>query len=108
MQQKVSICCAVLPEPKAVILDEPLVGLDPHAIRELKTLLAELKSSGCAVIISTHMIESVSGEWDIVYIMINGEVRKTCRRAESEGMNLEELFFMITESEKPEPTHVRL
>jgi ABC-2 type transport system ATP-binding protein len=100
MQQKVSICCAVLPEPKAVILDEPLVGLDPHAIRELKTLLNELKSSGCALIISTHMIESVADEWDVVYIMMTGEVRKTCRRTESEGVNLEELFFSITELEK--------
>jgi len=100
MQQKVSICCAVLPEPCAVILDEPLVGLDPHAIRELKILLAELKSSGCALIISTHMIESVADEWDVVYIMMNGEVRKTCRRTESEGINLEELFFTITESDK--------
>ena len=100
MQQKVSICCAVLPEPRAIILDEPLVGLDPHAIRELKTLLAELKSSGCALIISTHIIESVAGDWDAVHIMMNGEVRKTCRRTESEGVNLEELFFSITESEK--------
>ena len=100
MQQKVSICCAVLPEPMAVILDEPLVGLDPHAIRELRTLLSELKSSGCATIISTHIIESVADDWDAVYIMMNGEVRKTCRRTESEGMNLEELFFKIIESEK--------
>ena len=100
MQQKVSICCAVLHEPRAVILDEPLVGLDPRAIRELKNLLAELKSSGCAIIISTHIIESVADEWDIVYIMMNGEVCKTCRRSESEGINLEELFFTITESEK--------
>ena len=100
MQQKVSICCAVLPEPRAVILDEPLVGLDPRAIRELKTLLTEMKSSCCAIIVSTHMIESVAEEWDVVYIMVNGEVRKTCRRAELEGKNLEELFFSITESEK--------
>ncbi|MCL2200371.1 MAG: ABC transporter ATP-binding protein, partial [Oscillospiraceae bacterium] len=36
MQQKVSVCCAILPDPKVVIFDEPLVGLDPHGIRELK------------------------------------------------------------------------
>jgi len=100
MQQKVSVCCAVLPEPSVLILDEPLVGLDPHAIRELKTLLAELKSSGCAIVISTHIIESVAGDWDAVYIMMNGEVGKTCRRVDTEDINLEELFFKITESEK--------
>ena len=43
MQQKLSICCALLPEPKVVLLDEPLIGLDPHAIKELKTMLMELK-----------------------------------------------------------------
>ena len=100
MQQKISVCCAVLPEPAAIILDEPLIGLDPRAIRELKTMLAEMKSSGCAIIISTHIIESVAGDWDAVYIMMNGEIRKTCRRTESETINLEELFFTITESEK--------
>jgi ABC-type multidrug transport system ATPase subunit len=42
MQQKVSVCCALLPQPKAVIMDEPLVGLDPHGIRELKAVIAKL------------------------------------------------------------------
>ena len=64
MQQKVSICCAVLTKPRAVIFDEPLVGLDPHAIRELKSLIAEMKQNGCAMIVSTHMIDSVEENWD--------------------------------------------
>ena len=34
MQQKLSICCALLPEPKVVLFDEPFVGLDPHAIKK--------------------------------------------------------------------------
>ena len=38
MQQKLSICCALLPEPKVVLFDEPFVGLDPHAIKELKEI----------------------------------------------------------------------
>ena len=102
MQQKVSICCAVLPEPKAIIFDEPLVGLDPHAIRELKIMLAERRAAGCAMLISTHMIESMAADWDAVHIMMNGEVRKTCRREETAGMSLEDIFFEITESGKAE------
>ncbi len=43
MQQKVSVCCAALPRPDVVILDEPLVGLDPHGIREIKHMIADLK-----------------------------------------------------------------
>jgi ABC-2 type transport system ATP-binding protein len=46
MQQKLSICCALLPSPRTVLLDEPLVGLDPHAIKELKTMLGELRDTG--------------------------------------------------------------
>ena len=46
MQQKLSLCCALLPQPKVIMLDEPLVGLDPHAIKELKTMLTELRDQG--------------------------------------------------------------
>lgn len=100
MQQKVSICCAVLPQPKAVIFDEPLVGLDPHAIRELKKLLAEMKQNGCAMIISTHMIESVEENWDTTCIMTKGMIARACRRDELADGNLEDLYFSITEGSK--------
>lgn len=103
MQQKVSICCAVLIEPCAIIFDEPLVGLDPHAIRELKKLIAELKQKGCAIIISTHMIESVEGDWDTTCIMMDGKIARTCRfDALASDSDLENLYFSITEKSKEE------
>ncbi len=97
MQQKVSICCAVLPRPCALIFDEPLVGLDPHAIRELKTMIIEMKRAGCAMIVSTHMIESVEENWDTTCIMTGGRIARVCRRDELEGGDLENLYFSITE-----------
>ena len=97
MQQKVSICCAALTRPQAIIFDEPLVGLDPHAIRELKKLIAEMKRDGCAMIISTHMIESVEDNWDTTCIMINGIIARACRRDELDSGDLEDLYFAITE-----------
>jgi ABC-type multidrug transport system ATPase subunit len=99
MQQKVSICCALLPRPRAVIFDEPLIGLDPHAIRELKNLMAEMKADGCAMIISTHMIESVEDNFDTTCIMTGGSIARTCRRDELTGVGLSELFFSITEKD---------
>jgi ABC-type multidrug transport system ATPase subunit len=102
MQQKVSVCCALLPGPKAVIFDEPLVGLDPHAIRELKAMIKTLKQDGCAILISTHMIESVEENWDATYIMKAGRVAHACRRGEMDGKSLEEIYFSITET-VPEP-----
>jgi len=98
MQQKVSICCALLPRPKAVILDEPLVGLDPHAIRELKRLLVELKEAGNAVLVSTHLIDSTERDWDVTYIMQGGKIVKECSRADMEGESLEDIYFAITGS----------
>lgn len=72
MQQKLSICCALLPEPKVIVFDEPMVGLDPHAIKELKAVFAELKTAGASVLISTHMLDSVEDYWDVAHIMVNG------------------------------------
>ncbi|MDL2274322.1 ABC transporter ATP-binding protein [Oscillospiraceae bacterium OttesenSCG-928-G22] len=97
MQQKVSLCCALLPRPKAVIFDEPLVGLDPHAIRELRTVIRELKDGGAALLISTHMIDSVEETWDVTHIMKDGRIVISRRRADEAGESLEDLFFRITE-----------
>lgn len=102
MQQKLSICCALLPRPKVAIFDEPLVGLDPHAIKELKLLFRELREEGASLLISTHMIDSVEDYWDVVHIMKDGKFAATRRKQaeESEEKSLEELFFQITEGEK--------
>ncbi|KEZ88402.1 ABC transporter ATP-binding protein [Clostridium sulfidigenes] len=99
MQQKVSICCALLPKPKVIIFDEPLVGLDPHGIKALKELIMELKNQGAAMIISTHMIDSVKEFWDVAHIMMNGKIAATRVKEDAEKSNegLEELFFHITE-----------
>lgn len=103
MQQKVSICCALLPEPKAIIFDEPFVGLDPHGIRELKVILSELRAQGCALLISTHMIDSVEENWDATYIMVKGRVVRVCRREElKDSQSLEDVYFAITEGDQQE------
>lgn len=99
MQQKVSICCGLLPNPQVLLFDEPLVGLDPHAIKELKRLFVEQKKEGKSLLISTHMLDSVSEFWDSTSIMVNGKIaaRRTRKDVEGTGENLEALFFEITE-----------
>ncbi|MBR2489585.1 MAG: ABC transporter ATP-binding protein [Clostridia bacterium] len=99
MQQKLSICCGLLPRPRILLFDEPMIGLDPHAIKELKSIFTELKSEGASLLISTHMIDSVDMLWDKTIIMQNGCVKANVSRAdiENSGRNLEELFFEITE-----------
>ncbi|MDR2888882.1 MAG: ABC transporter ATP-binding protein [Lachnospiraceae bacterium] len=103
MQQKVSVCCAVLPRPKVLIFDEPLVGLDPHGIREIKALIASLKQEGCALIVSTHMIDSVEEDWDTTCIMKSGKIAALCHRSSlGSGKTLEDTYFSIVEQEDQE------
>ena len=99
MQQKLSICCALVHRPRVLIFDEPLVGLDPHAIKELKTIFRELRAEGRAVLISTHMIESVEDYWDVAHIMMSGRFAATKRNTpeDTASQSLEDLFFEITE-----------
>ena len=105
MQQKLSICCALCHKPSVVIFDEPLVGLDPHAIKELKNLFREQKAQGAALLISTHMIDSVEDYWDVTHIMMNGRFAATQynRPEELQTRSLEDLFFAITEGGKETP-----
>lgn len=99
MQQKLNICLGLLPRPKMILLDEPMIGLDPHAIKELKKMMVELKEQGCTVLVSTHMIDSVDMLWDRTIIMQKGKVCANVTKDEldSRGVTLEELFFEITE-----------
>lgn len=99
MQQKLSICCGLLPRPQLVLFDEPMIGLDPHAIKELKLLLQELRDKGCSVLLSTHMIDSIEELWDTTYIMQSGRVAAVVQRDQigEEDKKLEDIFFEITE-----------
>lgn len=102
MMQKVSICCALIIKPKVILLDEPMVGLDPAAIKELKLVIKELKEEGCTVLISTHMLEMVKDLWDVTFVMDQGHVLGTYVKENLQEKDLEELFFKVTG--KPEET----
>lgn len=102
MMQKVSICCAVIVDPQVLILDEPMVGLDPSAIKELKSLIMELKSQGKTILISTHMMEMVDSLWDRVILMKSGRIVQNLSKEEAGSSDLEELFFQLTTGENHE------
>lgn len=101
MQQKLNICLGLLPRPRVILLDEPMVGLDPHAIKELKNIISELRDEGATILVSTHMIDSIDMLWDRALIMKEGKICKNITRDElsREGETLEEIFFKITEGE---------
>lgn len=96
MMQKVSICCALVIKPQVILLDEPMVGLDPAAIKELKAVLLELRERGCTILISTHMLEMVKELWDVTFVMDKGRILGTYTREALGDEDLEELFFSVT------------
>jgi ABC-2 type transport system ATP-binding protein len=72
-QQRVGIAQAVIHEPDVVILDEPTVGLDPNQIREIRSLIRELRDQH-SVILSTHILPEVEAVCDRVEIMHKGAI----------------------------------
>ena len=98
MQQKVSIICGLITNPKLVLFDEPMIGLDPKAIKELKNLIMELRDAGVGIIISTHIIDSIAGLWDKVLIMKDGNIIYERSKEEliKSHETLEEVFFRAT------------
>lgn len=99
MQQKLNLCLGLLPQPKVLLLDEPMIGLDPHAIKELKAMMEQMRSEGRTLLVSTHIIDSVDMLWDRALIMCDGVIHANLTRQELEaqGRTLEQVFFEVTE-----------
>ncbi|WP_143316984.1 ABC transporter ATP-binding protein [Clostridium sp. HBUAS56017] len=100
MQQKLSICCALVTKPKLILFDEPMIGLDPKAIKELKNLMIKLKEQGVSMIVSTHLLDSVEDIWDRIVIMNKGTVvfsKTKCEFENTSSESLEDIFFKVTE-----------
>jgi ABC-2 type transport system ATP-binding protein len=72
MKQKLMVAMALLHEPEALLLDEPLTGLDPAAMRRMKTRIADTARSGTAVILSSHMLHLVAELCERVVVVARG------------------------------------
>ncbi len=102
MQQKVAIAWAFLHDPRAILLDEPLSGLDPRGIRTVKDAIRKRADEGAAVIISSHLLELVEVICDSVLIighgrqLARGPIAELKERVKGDA-SLEEVFFQVTE-----------
>jgi ABC-2 type transport system ATP-binding protein len=109
MRQKTAICCGYLHDPEAVLLDEPLTGLDPRGIRTMKDSIQELAARGTAFIVSSHLLALVEDLCTSLLVLHRGRQLLHGRLADLRGQiaesgkqeTLEELFFRLTE-ENPE------
>ena len=73
MRQKVLIACALLHQPMLYLFDEPTVGLDPQAQRELTRQLLRLREDGAAVLVSTHILSQIEPIADRAIIVSHGQ-----------------------------------
>jgi ABC-2 type transport system ATP-binding protein len=105
MRQKVAVCCAFLHEPVALLLDEPLTGLDPRGIRTLYGGLKRRAETGAAIILSTHLLGQIESLCTRFLILRRGrrlfygskeEIRLKLPTLK-DNASLEEIFFEATE-----------
>jgi ABC-2 type transport system ATP-binding protein len=77
MLQRVGMAQAILHEPKVVILDEPMSGLDPVGRREVRDIILDLKREGKTVMFSTHILSDAEMLCDRVGVIVGGKLRGT-------------------------------
>jgi ABC-2 type transport system ATP-binding protein len=107
MRQRLVIASALLHDPRLIIVDEPMVGLDPAGIRMVKDLFRQLAGRGTAIFMSTHTLEIAEDLCDrigvihrgrLVALGTTGELRGTARLRSGD---LEEVFLRLTGKESP-------
>ncbi len=74
MTQRVGLACAIVGEPKLLILDEPSSGLDPVGRRELREMLTDFKAEGKTIFVSSHLLSEMESVCDRVGVIANGKL----------------------------------
>lgn len=107
MKQKLAIACGLLHEPKALLLDEPLTGLDPIGIRRMKSTITRRAAAGCAVILSSHLLHLVEEICTRVLILQGGKVvvfgtiaEILAGRPDLQSRKLEDVFLALIGQEE--------
>jgi ABC-2 type transport system ATP-binding protein len=101
MRQKVALAGALVHEPRLIILDEPLTGLDAGSARQVKTVLRERVAQGCTVIMTTHILDVAErmadriGVIDRGRLIAEGTLEELRRQAGRGGSSLEDTFLAL-------------
>ncbi len=102
MRQKLAMACGLLHRPRALLLDEPLTGLDPIGIRRMKATIVRRAEDGAAVILSSHLLHLVEEICTCVLVMQRGRAvavgsvaEIVAGRPELAGRSLEDVFLTL-------------
>ncbi|MEN0110019.1 MAG: ABC transporter ATP-binding protein [Planctomycetota bacterium] len=104
MKQRTVFAAALLHDPPVLVVDEPLVGLDPHSIRLVKDLLRARAEAGACVFMSTHTLAAAEEVADRIGVMQQGElvflgtVDELRRRHDAHDVSLEDLYLELVEN----------
>lgn len=101
MKQRAVLAAALLHDPRVLVIDEPMVGLDPRTVRTVKDLMTEMTSAGRTVFMSTHTLEVAEAMADRIGIIHRGRLIAVGTMAElraqaAERDSLEEIFLRLT------------
>jgi ABC-2 type transport system ATP-binding protein len=105
MRQKILISSALIHQPEVIVVDEPMVGLDPRSARLLKDLMRTFVSQGGTVFLSTHTLEVAEALCDRIAIISQGQIiaqgsmDELRAQAHAGGAHLEEIFLKVTGGE---------
>ena len=113
MKQRLVFATALLPRPRLLIVDEPMVGLDPRGARLVKAVLREQCEAGASVFLSTHTMEVAQEVCDRIAILSRGRIAalgtmdELRAEADQPGSSLEQIFLRLTEEaqSQPDPRH---
>ncbi len=104
MKQRLIMCAALLHEPEVIVVDEPMVGLDPVAIRMVKTMFRELATKGVTLFMSTHTLAVAEDICDRIGIIHRGELiaqgalDDLRRQVRGGAPDLEAVFINLTQA----------
>ena len=99
MKQKLALISALIHEPKLIIMDEPVVGLDPKASHQLKEMMRQICDEGGAIFFSTHVLEVAEKLCDRIAIIKGGRLIKSGTMDEVRGdESLESVFLELEEN----------
>lgn len=101
MKQRTVLAAALLHEPKLLVIDEPMVGLDPRTVRTVKEIMWEMIARGCTVFMSTHTLEVAEAVADRIGIIHRGKLTacgtlEELRAHASRDESLEDIFLRLT------------
>lgn len=105
MRQKLTVACAMIHRAKLFLFDEPLIGIDPAGVAEIKSEMSEQRAQGAAILVSTHLLDTAERLCDRVLIvalgrkLFEGNIQELRVVMQDQDASLEDLFLRLTRGE---------